>query len=116
MGETLRLVPRAEIEAAVMSKKCEDEILQLVARVQELVKSGFEITRPLAEQVVSGEITDQREIDRIMDNLLSYIEYPPAKQMFFRCCDAIRKNAPDIADEYMEIYKNYFADGSAVTD
>ena len=98
-----------------MSKKREDEILKLVAGVQELVKTGFEITRPLAEQVVSGEITDQREIDRIMDNLLSYIEYPPAKQMFFRCCDAIRKNSPDIADEYMEIYKNSFADGSDAT-
>ena len=95
--------------------KGEDEIRQLVAGVQELVRTGFEITRPLAEQVVSGEITDQREIDRIMDNLLSYIEYPPAKQMFFRCCDAIRKNSPDIADEYVEIYKNSFADGSDVT-
>lgn len=99
-----------------MSKKREDEILKLVAGVQELVKTGFEITRPLAEQVISGEITDQREIDRIMDNLLSYIEYPPAKQMFFRCCDAIRMNAPNIADEYVEIYKKSFADGSAVTD
>ena len=98
-----------------MSKTHEDEILKLAARVQELVRTRFEITRPLAEQVVSGEITDQREIDRIMDNLLSYIEYPPAKQMFFRCCDAIRKNSPDIADEYVEIYKNSFADGSDVT-
>ena len=98
-----------------MSKKREDEIMKLAARVQELVKTGFEITRPLAEQVVSGEITDLREIDRIMDNLLSYIEYPPAKQMFFRCCDAIRKNSPDIADEYVEIYKNTFAASSRST-
>ena len=96
--------------------KGEDEIRQLVAGVQELMKSGFEIIRPLAEQIVSGEITDQREIDLIMDNLLSYIEYPPAKQMFFQCCDAIRKNAPDVADEYMSIYKKMFADVSGATD
>ena len=96
--------------------KGESEIRQLVAGVQELMKSGFEIIRPLAEQIVSGEITDQREVDRIMDSLLSYIDYAPAKQMFFQCCDAIRKNAPDVADEYMEIFKNTFADGSDATD
>jgi len=90
--------------------KGEDEIRQLVAGVQELMKSGFEIIRPLAEQIVSGEITDQREIDRIMDSLLSYIDYAPAKQMFFKCCNAIWRNAPDIADEYMSIYKSTFAD------
>lgn len=96
--------------------KDEDGIQRLAAGVQELTKCGFENTRPLAEQIVSGEITDQREIDLIMDNLLSYIEYPPAKQMFFQCCDAIRKNAPDVADEYMSIYKNTFADEHEETD
>lgn len=96
--------------------KGEDEIRQLAAGVQELTKCAFEITRPIAEQIVSGEITDQREIDRIMDSLLSYIDYAPAKQMFFKCCDAIRKNAPDIADEYFSIYKNTFADEHDATD
>ena len=96
--------------------KSEDEIRRLAAGVQELTKCGFENTRPLAEQIVSGEITDQREIDRVMDSLLSYIYYAPAKQMFFQCCDAIRKNAPDVADEYMRIYKSTFAGEHEETD
>ena len=54
-------------------QKGEDETWYLAAGVQELTKSCFEITRPLAEQIVSGEITNQREIDRTMDNLLSYL-------------------------------------------
>ena len=104
MGKPLRLVPRTGAEDAVMEEGLE-EIRQMVLQIQALQKQGFETVRPLGEQIISGEITDQREIDRIMDLLMDFSDYTPSRELFLQCCDAIRKNDPDIADEYAEIYK-----------
>ncbi len=86
-----------------------EEIRQMVLQIQALQKQGFETVRPLGEQIISGEITDQQEIDRIMDLLLDFADYTPSGEMFHQCCDAIRKNAPSIADEYVELYKSIYS-------
>ena len=52
-----------------------EEIRQMVLQIQLLQKQGFETVRPLGEQIISGEITDQREIDRIMDLLMDFSDY-----------------------------------------
>ena len=81
-----------------------EEIRQMVLEIQALQKQGFETVRPLGEQIISGEITDQREIDRIMDLLMDFSDYAPSRELFLQCCDAIRKNAPAIAEEYAKLY------------
>ena len=86
-----------------------EPIRQMVLQIQALQKQGFETVRPLGDQIISGEITDQREIDRIMDLLLDFADFTPSGEMFLQCCDAIRKNAPAIADEYVELYKSIYS-------
>lgn len=81
-------------------------LCQLAAHLQDVLKHGYETIRPLADQIISGEITDQDEIDHIMDSVLSFIDYAPARDLFFQCCEAIRKNDPAIADEYMVLYRD----------
>ena len=85
------------------------EIRQMVLQIQALQKQGFETVRPLGQQIISGEITDQQEIDRIMDLLLNFADYTPSGEMFLQCCDAIRKKTPAIADEYVELYKSIYS-------
>lgn len=83
-----------------------EELHQLAAHLQDVLKHGYDTIRPLAAQIISGEITDQDEIDHIMDSVLSFIDYEPVRDLFFQCCEAIRKNDPVIADEYMVLYRN----------
>ena len=86
-----------------------EEIRQMVLQIQALQKQGFETVRPLGEQIISGEITDQREIDRIMDLLMDFSDYAPSRELFFQCCDAIRKNDPAIAEEYAKLYNTIYS-------
>ena len=92
-----------------MKKEDFEPIRQMMLQIQALQKQGFESIQPLGLQVISGEITDQREIDRIMDLLLDFADYPPSCEMFLQCCDAIRKNDPAIADEYVQLYKSIYS-------
>ena len=86
-----------------------EEIPQMVLQIQALQKQGFETVRPLGEQIMSGEITDQREIDRIMDLLMDFSDYAPSRELFFQCCDAIRKNDPAIAEDYVKLYNMIYS-------
>ena len=92
-----------------MKKEDFEPIRQMVLQIQALQKQGFESIQPLGLQVISGEFTDQREIDRIMDLLLDFADYTPSSEMFLQCCDAIRKNDPAIADEYVKLYKSIYS-------
>jgi hypothetical protein len=50
-----------------------EELAPLLSGFNELMKSGLEHVMPLVEEAINSQETDENELDRLFDSLLTYV-------------------------------------------
>jgi alkyl hydroperoxide reductase subunit AhpC len=91
---------------------CPPEILELAKQIQELTDTGVAIIKPEVEAVIRNRITDENEIDRLLDRLLDYAGMSEnGLALFKRLCRYYFTINPQVTAEYVYLYRDLYDSG-----
>lgn len=65
---------------------CFAEIREIVQEISHLMDTAYQQYSRLVEQVLSGRITEEREIERIMDGLVDFGDDPRLLELYKTLC------------------------------
>jgi hypothetical protein len=87
-----------------------DEILSRIEgfakKIQALNKQGVEHYTPLVIDLVSSKSRDKKQIERILDEVLTFCGYEPAVKIFRKLCRYYSQVSKKAAADYEKIYSD----------
>lgn len=85
-----------------------DEILRgiegFAKRIQALNQQAVELYTPLVNDLISAKCRNKKQIERALDELLSFCGYDPAVKLFRKLCRYYAQFDRKAAAEYAKIY------------
>lgn len=87
-----------------------EEITGFVRAVQKLNDIAATEYKALVEDVISGHITDEPSIERIMDGLMSFCDSPECLELFRRLCRHTLYKYPEMTMDYVNCYRMLYED------
>ncbi len=82
-----------------------EEISGFVRAVQKINDIAAAEYKVLVEDVISGRITDEPSIERIMDGLMSFCDSPECLELFKRLCRHTLYKHPEMTIDYVNCYR-----------
>ena len=82
-----------------------DEIIQEISR---LTDTAYQQYSRLVEQVLSGRITEEREIERIMDGLVDFGDDPRLLELYKTLCRHIYYKHPALVKGHIALFRLQF--------
>jgi ATP sulfurylase len=90
-----------------------EQFRPFVEQLNELTVQALALTKPIAESVIAGQITDENRIEHLFDDMLSYGHSTEMTQLFKRVCRKIYDSHPDLVNFYVKSYLEMWDDSYA---
>lgn len=87
------------------------EIKVLAERLISLYKQAFWIYEPMVDEICSGRKVESKELENILDRLVSMCASNEMLGLFKRVCRKFYNQYPDIITDYVLFYKEMYEDG-----
>ena len=91
-----------------------DGIKEMVRSLMDLYDIAYENVKKDVEYIILNGITDEIIIDHVFDNILN-IPTDKCYRLFVDLCDYVSCFNEQMANEYMEIYKELYGDDEVNT-
>lgn len=86
-----------------------DKIKTAVEGMEMLRKAAFKQYSFLVDEVVKNHITDQREIERILDGLLDFGDYEEFLNIYKVICRHVFYTYPEMVGEHVALWRIQFS-------
>ena len=87
---------------------CFAAIGEIVQELSRLTDTAYQQYSRLVEQVLSGRITEEREIERIMDGLVDFGDDPRLLELYKTLCRHIYYKHPALVKEHIALFRLQF--------
>ena len=87
---------------------CFAAISEIVQEISRLMDTAYQQYSRLVEQVLSGRITEEREIERIMDGLADFGDDPRLLELYKTLCRHIYDKHPALVKEHVALFRLQF--------
>lgn len=88
------------------------ELEKTIQALNRLRDSAFAQYSTLVDSVLRNEITDQRQLERIMDGLLDFCDEERFLQIYKKLCRHIFYRYPQMVGEHVALFRAQFEDAS----
>lgn len=65
----------------------------------------------MVDDVLSGQITEERKIEDIMDGLLNYGDYPDCVELYRKLGHFAAQKYPELVSEHFALFRDLYGDG-----
>lgn len=89
-------------------KVCFAEIRETVREISRLMDNAYEQYSQLVEQVLKGRITENQEIERIMDGLVDFGDDPRLLELYKTLCHHVYNKHPALVREHIALFRSQF--------
>ena len=98
-----------------MSEKSEErQAFEVIAGFVNALRNINEIAateyRVLVEDVISGRITEESKIEKVMDGLLNFCDSPECLELFKRLSGYTLYKYPEMTVDYINLYRELFGE------
>jgi hypothetical protein len=93
-----------------MNENIAEQFRPLVEQLNEITVQALAFIKPIAESVITGQITDKNQIEHLLDDMLSYGHSEEMTQLFKRVCRKIYDTYPDLVNSYVKSYLEMWDD------
>jgi hypothetical protein len=94
--------------------KTDDQLIEqfrpFFDQLNELTVQALALTKPIAESVIAGQITDENRIEHLFDDMLSYGHSEEMTRLFKRVCRQIYDTHPGMVNSYVKSYLEMWDD------
>ena len=87
---------------------CFAAIGEIVQEISRLTDTAYQQYSRLVEQVLSGRITEEREIERIMDGLVDFGDDPRLLELYKTLCRHIYYKHPALVKGHIALFRLQF--------
>ena len=87
-----------------------DQVKTAVEGIARLRNIAFEQYTILVDEVITNRITDQREIERVMDGLLDFGDDLEFLDLYKKICRHVFYTYPEMVGEHVALWRMQFAD------
>ena len=87
---------------------CFAAIREIVQEISRLMDNAYQQYSHLVEQVLSGRITEEREIERIMDGLVNFGDDPRLLELYKTLCRHVYYKYPALVGEHTALFRLQF--------
>ncbi|MDR1806137.1 MAG: hypothetical protein LBQ80_05165 [Clostridium sp.] len=95
-----------EVDEAV--REIMKELAPLLSGFNDVMRNGIKTTKPLVEQAIRRRETDEDELCRLFDSLLTYVTLDEGLTLFKRFARYVYSFNPQLAYDYIMIYKDTY--------
>ena len=89
---------------------CFAAIREIVQEISRLMDAAHQQYSRLVEQVLNGRITEEREIERIMDGLVDFGDNPRLLELYKTLCRHVYYKYPALVGEHTALFRLQFED------
>lgn len=93
---------------AKKQEACFAAIREIVQEIFRLMDAAYQQYSRLVEQVLNGRITEEREIERIMDGLVDFGDDPRLLELYKTLCRHVYYKYPDLVGEHTALFRLQF--------
>ncbi len=84
---------------------------KLCKGIIDICEQEYKLLLPLADEIMSGNITDEKEIEYIYDRMLDgALHSKNTADLFLRCCQYTENTMPELTKDYLEMYHTMYDD------
>ena len=87
---------------------CFAAIREIVQEISRLMDAAYQQYSRLVEQVLNGRITEEREIERIMDGLVDFGDNPRLLELYKTLCRHVYYKYPALVGEHTALFRLQF--------
>ena len=87
---------------------CFAAIREIVQEISRLMDAAYQQYSRLVEQVLNGRITEEREIERIMDGLVDFGDDPRLLELYKTLCRHVYYKYPALVGEHTALFRLQF--------
>lgn len=87
---------------------CFAAIREIVQEISRLMDAAYQQYSRLVEQVLNGRITEEREIERIMDGLVDFGDNPRLLELYKTLCRHVYYKHPALVGEHTALFRLQF--------
>lgn len=87
---------------------CFAAIREIVQEISRLMDAAYQQYSRLVEQVLNGRITEEREIERIMDGLVDFGDDPRLLELYKTLCRHIYYKHPALVKGHIALFRLQF--------
>ena len=87
---------------------CFAAIREIVQEISRLMDAAYQQYSRLVEQVLNGSITEEREIERIMDGLVDFGADPRLRALYKTLCRHVYYKYPALGGEHTALFQRQF--------
>ena len=87
---------------------CFAAIREIVQEISRLMDAAYQQYSRLVEQVLNGSITEEREIERIMDGLVDFGDDPRLLELYKTLCRHVYYKYPALVGEHTALFRLQF--------
>ena len=87
---------------------CFAAVSEIVRELSRLMDAAYQQYSRLVEQVLSGRITEEREIERIMDGLADFGDDPKLLELYKTLCRHVYYKHPALVKEHIALFRLQF--------
>ena len=86
----------------------------LAEQMINLHNAAVSIYGAMVDDVLSGQITEERKIEDIMDGLLNYGDYPDCVELYRKLGHFAAQKYPELVSEHFALFRELYGDGSNI--
>ena len=79
-----------------------------IVGIESLKKSAYKQYSILVDAVINNRITEQKEIERIMDGLTDFGDYPEFLEIYRKLCRHVFYTYPEMVGEHVNLWRALF--------
>ena len=87
---------------------CFAAIREIIQEISRLMDAAYQQYSRLVEQVLNGRITEEREIERIMDGLVDFGDDPRLLELYKTLCRHIYYKHPALVKGHIALFRLQF--------
>jgi hypothetical protein len=93
-------------ESEIISQQLYDGIKPLFEQLSQLAETAVIQYKPLAEEIISGKITNEHEISHIMDGMLDFCNFDNMLILYKKVCRSLIYKYPQLTIDYIQAYRD----------
>jgi hypothetical protein len=93
-------------ESKFFSQQLDNDIKPLFEQLSQLAETAVIQYKPLAEEIISGKITDENEMAHIMDGMLDFCNFDNMLVLYKKVCRILIYKYPQLVVDYIQAYRD----------
>ena len=91
-----------------MQENMEEKINSIVESIKNLNEQAFLVYKPIVEGICSGRIVEGKELENVLDGLVSVCLSDEMLSLFKQVCRKFYNQYPEIITDYVMFYKEMY--------